>query len=476
MEKQDFLEQLRDIVGRENLFSHPEDLLVYEYDASVDRAMPEAVVLPSSTEQVSRVLALAYREGVPVAGRGSGTGLSGGAIAPPGGIQVVFTRMNHILEMDPDNLTATVEPGVINLDLDTRARKLGLRYAPDPSSQKACSLGGNIAENAGGPHCLAYGTTTNHVLSMEVVLEDGTIVQLGGPAREVPGYDLRGVFVGSEGTFGLATKITVRLLLLPEMVKTFLGIFPDIESACSAVSAIIGRGIVPAALEMIDSTTIRAVQSVIDAGYPNDAGAVLLVELEGLTEEVEEVSEEVQASLWETGAVDVRMAEEATERERLWVGRKSAFGAFGAIAPNYYLVDGVVPRTRLADVLRLVGDVSRRYGITIANVFHAGDGNLHPCMLFDEREPGILPKAMQAAVELMEYCAEVGGTLSGEHGIGLEKKEFMPLVFSDDDMAVMRLARDAFAPQNRLNPGKIFPDGAPPSMAPHRPTAPGMYI
>jgi len=476
MEKQDFLEQLRDIVGRENLFSHPEDLLVYEYDASVDRAMPEGVVLPSSTEQVSRVLALAYREGVPVAGRGSGTGLSGGAIAPPGGIQVVFTRMNHILEMDPDNLTATVEPGVINLDLDTRARKLGLRYAPDPSSQKACSLGGNIAENAGGPHCLAYGTTTNHVLSMEVVLEDGTIVQLGGPAREVPGYDLRGVFVGSEGTFGLATKITVRLLLLPEMVKTFLGIFPDIESACSAVSAIIGRGIVPAALEMIDSTTIRAVQSVIDAGYPNDAGAVLLVELEGLTEEVEEVSEEVQASLWETGAVDVRMAEEATERERLWVGRKSAFGAFGAIAPNYYLVDGVVPRTRLADVLRLVGDVSRRYGITIANVFHAGDGNLHPCMLFDEREPGILPKAMQAAAELMEYCAEVGGTLSGEHGIGLEKKEFMPLVFSDDDMAVMRLARDAFAPQNRLNPGKIFPDGAPPSMAPHRPTAPGMYI
>ena len=476
MEKQGFLEQLRGIVGWENLISHPEDLLVYEYDGSVDRAMPEAVVLPSSTEQVSRVLALAYREGVPVAGRGSGTGLSGGAIAPPGGIQVVFTRMNHILEIDSDNLTATVEPGVINLDLDTQARKLGLRYAPDPSSQKACSLGGNIAENAGGPHCLAYGTTTNHVVSMEVVLEDGTIVQLGGPAREVPGYDLRGVFVGSEGTFGLATKITVRLLPLPEMVKTFLGIFPDIESACSAVSAIIGLGIVPAALEMIDSTTIRAVQSVIDAGYPNDAGAVLLVELEGLTEEVEEVSEEVQASLWETGAADVRVAEEATEREKLWVGRKTAFGAFGTIAPNYYLVDGVVPRTRLADVLRLVGDVSRRYGITIANVFHAGDGNIHPCMLFDEREPGILPRVMQAAAELMEYCAEVGGTLSGEHGIGLEKKEFMPLVFTDDDMAAMREVRDAFAPENRLNPGKIFPDGTPPSIAPQRPVAPGIFI
>ncbi len=476
MDKQDFLEQLGVIVGRENLFSHPEDLLVYEYDGSVDRAMPEAVVLPSSTEQVSRVLALAFREGVPVAGRGSGTGLSGGAIAPPGGIQVVFTRMNQILGIDPENLTATVEPGVINLDLDTQARKLGIRYAPDPSSQKACSLGGNIAENAGGPHCLAYGTTTNHVVSLEVVLEDGAIVQLGGAAREVPGYDLRGVFVGSEGTFGMATKITVRLLPLPEMVKTFLGIFPDIESACSAVSAIIGRGIVPAALEMIDSTTIRAVQSVIDAGYPNDAGAVLLVELEGLTEEVEEVSEEVQASLWETGAADVRVAEESPEREKLWLGRKTAFGAFGALFPNYYLVDGVVPRTRLADVLRLVGEVSHRYGITIANVFHAGDGNLHPCMLFDEREPGILPKVMAAAAELMEYCAEVGGTLSGEHGIGLEKKEFMPLVFTEEDMAAMCLARDAFAPENRLNPGKIFPDGTPPSIAAHRPSAPGMFI
>ena len=475
IENQEFLEQLRDIVGRENVISHPEDLLVYEYDGSNERSMPGAVVLPSSTRQVSEVLALAYREGVPVVGRGSGTGLSGGAITPPGGIQVVFTRMNRILDVDTENLTATVEPGVINLDLDIHVRKLGFRYAPDPSSQKACSLGGNIAENAGGPHCLAYGTTTNHVLSMEVVLEDGAIIQLGGSAREVPGYDLRGVFVGSEGTFGIATQITVRLLPLPEMVKTFLGVFPDIESACSAVSAIIGHGIVPAALEMIDSTTIRAVQSVIDAGYPQDAGAVLLVELEGLNEEVEEISEEVQASLWETGAADVRVAEESLEREKLWLGRKTAFGAFGAIAPNYFLVDGVVPRTRLTDVLHLVGEVARRYDITIANVFHAGDGNLHPCMLFDEREPGVLTRVMEAAAEIMEYCAQVGGTLSGEHGIGLEKKEFMPLVFTDDDMAAMRLARDAFAPENRLNPGKIFPNGTPHSVTPHRPVAPGMY-
>jgi glycolate oxidase len=351
-----------------------------------------------------------------------------------------------------------------------------MRYAPDPSSQKACSLGGNIAENAGGPHCLAYGATTNHVLALEVALEDGAMVNLGGPAREVPGYDLRGVFVGSEGTFGIATKITVRLLPLPETVKTFLGIFPDIESACSAVSAVIGHGIVPAALEMIDALSIKAVQNVTDAGYPNDAGAVLLIELEGLNQEVDEVSGEVEAALWDTGAADVRIAEDDAERERLWVGRKMAFGAFGTIAPNYYLVDGVVPRTRLTQMLRKVSEVSQRYGITIANVFHAGDGNLHPCMLFDAREPGVMENAMAAAAELMEECALLGGTLSGEHGIGLEKKEFMPLVYTDADMAAMQRVREAFAPQNRLNPGKIFPDGSYYRPAPHpaRHTA-GLY-
>jgi glycolate oxidase len=270
MPEANFILQLKAIVGDEDVISHPEDLLVYEYDGSVDRSIPRAVVFPSSTDEVSRVLDLAYRAGVPVVGRGSGTGLSGGAIAPEGGIQIAFTRMNHILAVDLENRTATIEPGVINLDLDNHVRKFGMRYAPDPSSQKACSLGGNIAENAGGPHCLAYGTTTNHVLSMEVVLEDGTVVNLGGPTREAPGYDLRGVFVGSEGTFGVATRIVVRLLPLPEVVKTYLGIFPDIDTACTAVSAIIGHGIVPAALEMIDSLSIKAVQSVTDAGYPAD--------------------------------------------------------------------------------------------------------------------------------------------------------------------------------------------------------------
>ncbi|MEK7806562.1 MAG: FAD-binding protein, partial [Chloroflexota bacterium] len=392
MENLQFIQQLRAIVGDDYVVSHPDDLLVFEYDGSIDRGLPEAVVFPATTEEVSRVVGLAYREGVPVVGRGSGTGLSGGAIAPPGGIQVAFTRMNRILGLDTENRTATVEPGVINLDLDNYAHKFGLRYAPDPSSQKACSLGGNIAENAGGPHCLAYGTTTNHVLGMEVVLEDGAVVNLGSqghaPLAEVPGYDLRGVFVGSEGTFGLATKIVVRLLVLPEAVKTFLGIFADVDAACAAVSAVIGQGIVPAALEMMDALSIRAVQNVTNAGYPDDAGAVLLVELEGLQEEVDEVGAEIEAALWETGASQVKVAETPEEREALWVGRKGALGALGSLAPNYYLVDGVVPRTQLTRVLRQVSQIGERYGILIANVFHAGDGNLHPCLLFDERQPG----------------------------------------------------------------------------------------
>ena len=475
MDNQEFIQQLGAIVGADNVISHPEDLIVFEYDGSIDRGMPSAVVFPSCTEEVSRVMALAYQQGIPVVGRGSGTGLSGGAIAPPDGIQVAFTRMNHILDVNTQDRTATVEPGVINLDLDTHAHKFGLRYAPDPSSQRACSLGGNIAENAGGPHCLAYGTTTNHVLALEVVLEDGTVVNLGGASRETPGYDLRGVFTGSEGTFGVATRITVRLLPLPEAVKTYLGIYPDLDSAGTAVSAVIGYGIVPAALEMIDALSIRAVQNVTDAGYPEDAGAVLLVELEGLKEEVEEVGEQVEAALWEANPLDVRSAEKDEERTKLWVGRKTAFGAFGSIAPNYYLVDGVVPRTRLTQVLGRVTEIGEKYGITIANVFHAGDGNLHPCMLFDERVPGALQKVIDAGAEILQVCVEVGGTLTGEHGVGLEKKEQMPLVFSERDMAAMRLVRDAFAPQNRLNPGKIFPDGAQHQLAAHK-AAPGMFI
>ena len=469
-----FIAAVQAVLGEENVVVHPDDLLVFEYDGSIDRGMPSAVVFPANTSDVSRVMALAYEAGIPVVGRGSGTGLSGGAISPPGGVQIAFTRMQEVLEVDTENRHAVVEPGVVNLDLDTHVRKFGFRYAPDPSSQRACSLGGNIAENAGGPHCLAYGTTTNHVLGMEIVLEDGSVVHLGSMARETPGYDLRGVFVGSEGTFGIATRIAVRLLPVPEAVKTYLGIFPDVDSACTAVSAVIGHGIIPAALEMLDALSIQAVQNVADVGYPDDAGAVLLIELEGLDDEVTETGREVEAALWDTGASEVRAAEEAEEREQLWAGRKGALGALGSLAPNYYLVDGVVPRTQLAPVLRRVAEVGRKYDIPIANVFHAGDGNLHPCLLFDERQPGALETIMEAGAEVLEVCVEAGGTLTGEHGVGLEKKEQMPLVFSPEDMAAMRLVRDAFAPENRINPGKIFPDGHRHAPAAHRP-APGMY-
>ena len=475
MVTQRFIEEARRIVGEEYVIYHPDDLLVYEYDGSVDRNVPQAVVLPNSTEEVSRLMALAYQEGIPVVGRGSGTGLSGGAIAPEGGIQIAFPRMHHILEVDTENCTATVQPGVINLDLDTHVRRFGFRYAPDPSSQRACSLGGNIAENAGGPHCLAYGCTTNHVLGMEVVLEDGTIVNLGSAARETPGYDLRGVFTGSEGTFGITTKIMVRLLPVPEAVKTFLGIYPDVDSAATAVSAVIGHGIVPAALEMIDALSIRAVQNVMDAGYPEDAGAVLLVELEGIQEEVDEIGAEVEAALWESGPSQVRVAEEENDRANLWIGRKGVLGALGSLAPNYYLVDGVVPRTQLTQVLRQVSRISEEYGVPISNVLHAGDGNLHPSLLFDERQPGALERVIEAGAEVMKVCIEAGGALTGEHGVGLEKKELMPLSYSQDDMDAMLLVRQAFAPENRLNPGKIFPDGThytPPARRPE----PGMTV
>ena len=457
--RQRLIKGLEGIVGRANVIYHPEDLLVFEYDGSIDRAIPEAAVFPACTEEVSRVVALAYREGIPVVGRGSGTGLSGGAIAALGGIQIVLTRMKRILEFDIANRLAMVEPGVVNLDLDHLANQHGLRYAPDPSSQKACSLGGNIAENAGGPHCLAYGVTTNHVLGMEVVLEDGSVTWLGGQTRDVPGYDLRGVFIGSEGTFGIATKIIVRLLPLPEAVRTMLGVFPDVDSACTAVSSVIGRGIVPAAMEIIDAVAIRAILNVTKGVFPSDAGSVLLVEVEGVKEEVEELSQEVEATMYDAAATEVRIAHEPQERERLWAARKGAFGALGTLAPNYYLVDSVVPRTRLAETLRKVAEISERRGLLVANVFHAGDGNLHPCIAFDEREPGMVQKVIEAGEEMLKVCVEMGGTLTGEHGVGLEKKAYMPLIFTQQDMDTMIRVRNAFSPSTLFNPGKIFPGG-----------------
>lgn len=456
--KSKFIRRLERVLGEDYVISHPDELFVYEYDGSIDRAFPSVVVFPNSVEQIVDLMRLANQYEVPVVTRGSGTGLSGGAIASSGGLQIALTRMNAILSIDVANKSAIVEPGVINLKLDEAARKHQLRYAPDPSSQSACTLGGNIAENAGGPHCLAYGTTTNHVLGMEVVLENGSKTWLGGRLRESKGYDLRGAFVGSEGTFGVATKIILRLLQSPPVTKTYLGVFSCVALACEAVSLIISEGLIPAAMEIVDSLTINAIQKTNDVGLPKDAGSVLLIELEGRIGEVEEQGEKVEELLKLVGVLEYRLASEKLEREVLWKTRKGALGALGNLAPNYYLVDGVVPRTRLVEILEKVNLIGEEHGIKIANVFHAGDGNIHPCILFDERKSGELERVIQVGGEILEACVALGGTLSGEHGIGLEKKAYMPLVFSPRDLELMLQVRKVFAPAGRLNPGKIFPD------------------
>jgi len=454
------LEGLQGIVGKEAVLFEPEDLMAFEYDGSIRRALPDAVVFPASAEEVSRVVALAYRERVPVVPRGAGTGLSGGSLAAQGGIVVALTRMKKILEIDAEDRTALVEPGVFNLVLDNAAHAYGLRFAPDPASQRSCTLGGNVAENAGGPHCLAYGVTTNHTLGMEVVLEDGSVTWLGGAQADIPGYDLRGVFVGSEGTFGIATKLLFRLLPMPEAVNTLLAIYRDLDSASEAVAAIIARGVVPTTLEMLDRPMIQAVESARHLGYPKDAGAVLLVELEGLREEVAETSRAVREILGGTGAQQVQAAQEADERARLWRGRKEALGALGSLAPNYLLVDGTVPRSRLARTVKRVQEAGKRHGMPIASLFHAGDGNLHPCILFDERVPGTLERVDKLGGELLRICVEEGGTLSGEHGIGIDKQAHMHLIFGDADMEAMKRVQRGFAPKGVLNPGKVFPRGA----------------
>jgi glycolate oxidase len=457
---QDLIKELEAIVGEMYLVHDPTDLFVYEYDGSVDKALPVAVVLPASTEEVSGVVKAARRHGVPVIPRGAGTGLSGGAIASRGGIVIALTRMTGILEIDVENQLAVVEPGVVNVNLTAAASKHGLYYAPDPSSQKACSIGGNVAENSGGPHCLAYGVTTNHVLGMEVVMADGSVQWMGGKTRETPGYDLRGILVGSEGTLAIVTKVVVRLLRQPEAVKTLLAVFKELDDASAAVSDIIAAGIIPAALEMMDSQCIEAVEPAVNAGYPAGAGAVLLVEVDGLKEAVEEEAAEVEQVCHRHNPMEIRTATGDDERERLWSGRKGVLGALGRLAPNYLLVDGTIPRTRLVEVLSRVREISERYGLPIANLLHAGDGNLHPCVLFDERKPGDTERTLEIGGEILKLCLDVGGVLSGEHGIGLEKQEYMDLMFTDEDLEAMAGLKPAFATEDLFNPGKVFPTGA----------------
>ncbi|HTD87342.1 MAG TPA: FAD-linked oxidase C-terminal domain-containing protein, partial [Candidatus Binatia bacterium] len=450
------IDELQEIVGDENVLSNHDELLVYECDGLPQhKHMPRAVVFPNTTEETADVLALLHQQGVSFAPRGAGTGLSGGALAINRGVVIELARMRKILDVDPENRTARVQTGLVNAQLSRAVAHLGLYYVPDPSSQPSCTIGGNIAENAGGIHCLKYGTTTDHVLAARVVLSDGSIVELDrGPA----GYDLVGTFVGSEGTFGIATEATVRLVHIPPAVRTLLADFMDVDKASHAVSAIIAAGMLPAPLEMMDNEIIRAVEaSVFTAGLPIDAQAVLLVELDGIEAGLDEEVGTVASILREHGARSVRTAADEKERKKLWAARKGSFGAVGRLSPDIMIQDAVVPRSRLPEVLAETYRISAEYKIKLANVFHAGDGNLHPLICFDLRRGDDLERVRQAGREIMETCVRAGGSITGEHGVGLDKSAYLPLIFSDEDMNAMLRVRAAFDPSGLCNPGKIIP-------------------
>src|SRR5579883_1288088 len=454
-----FIKELIGILGPEGVLWHPEDLMLYEYDGLSALKTPDAVVFPKTTEQVVQLVRLATAKKVPIVPRGAGTGLSGGAVVTEGGIVISFARMKKIIEVDLENQRVRVQPGVVNTDLTLAVADAGYYYAPDPSSQKACTIGGNVAENSGGPHTLAYGVTTNHVLGLEVVLPDGEVIRTGGKCWDVPGYDLTGLIVGSEGTLGIVTEITVRLMRAPEAVKTLLAIYNQCADATRTVAAITARGITPAALEMMDGFTLRAVEEATHAGYPMDSGAVLLIEVEGLREAVEEEALEIEAVCRENHARQVRRAQNSEERDLLWRGRKNAFGALGRISPSYYVQDGVIPRTRLPEMMEYMEEVAKKYGLLFGNIFHAGDGNLHPLLMYDNRDPEQCRKVTRAAGEMIAKCVELGGSITGEHGVGLEKSELMPLLFSEDDLEMMRRIKAVFNPQGTFNPGKVLPTG-----------------
>ncbi|MGH9480006.1 MAG: FAD-binding oxidoreductase [Terriglobales bacterium] len=448
--------QLAAVVGEQHVLAGELERTLYEYDGGVDRARPDLVVLPGTREEVIAVVRLAAAAGVPIVARGAGTGLSGGAVAREGGVVVALSRLRRVLELDYPNARATVEPGVVNLELNQMLAPAGFCFAPDPSSQRACTLGGNVAENSGGPHTLLHGVTVNHVTGLEVVLADGSCVQLGGAALEPAGWDLVGLMVGSEGTLGIVTAITVKLTRLPEAVGTLLAIYDAVGQAAATVTAITAAGITPAALEMMDGFSLRAIEASVHAGYPLDAAAVLLIELEGLREEVDEDAAHIARLVREAGAREVRRAADERERELLWKGRKNAFGAMGRIAPNNYVMDGVIPRTQIAPVLDEIEAIGRRHGFRTGNMFHAGDGNLHPLVFFDERA-GELERALACSRDIVAACVAVGGSITGEHGVGIEKQDLMPWIFSPEDLDFMRCIRAAFDPAGRLNPNKMIP-------------------
>ena len=473
--------ELQSIVGDDGVLCEPEELLVYESDGlTLFRALADFVVFPRSVEHVAAIVKLANRERIPFVARGAGTGLSGGCLPAEGGLVISLMRMNRVLEIDYDNHVAVVEPGLVNLHLSWAVGSRGYYYAPDPSSQQACTIGGNIANNSGGPHTLKYGVTVNHVLGLEVVMPDGEIVWLGGGTRDALGYDVAGIFVGSEGTFGIATKIVVRIMKKPQAVKTVLAVFDQVDHASAAVSSIIAHGLVPAAVEMIDQLTIQAVEDAFGCGYPRDAAAVLLIELDGLAVGMDAQAARIVAACRESGARVDRTAADEAERQLLWKGRKSAFGAYGRVSPAYMVMDGVIPRTRLPYVLSRVNEIVAAHGLRVGNVFHAGDGNLHPNILYDPRKPGEEARVVEAGAQIMKVCAEVGGSISGEHGIGLEKSDFMPFIFSVADLAFMQKLKAAFNPTGLCNPGKVFPtkkscvEAGPQAYRPHAIEAQGL--
>jgi glycolate oxidase len=452
------LAALEGIVGREGLVATPEGRMTYECDMhTFYKGAPDAVVLPTRTEQVQEVVRLCRAARVPIVPRGSGTGLIGGAMAPQGGVMVGMNRMASILEIDLPNRCATVQPGLINLWLSNAVKERGWFFAPDPSSQMVSSIGGNVSTNAGGPHCLKYGITTNHVLGLEVITGHGQLVKLGGKTVDAPGYDLTGVVVGSEGTFGLVTAVTVRLTHLPESVRTVLAAFRTVVEASETVSAIIASGMIPAALEMLDEAIIKAINAGTGAGYPEGAGGVLLIELDGSRAEVETQGERAAAMCRERGALSVSIARDEAERALLWKGRKEAAGAVGRLTAAYLLQDAVVPRSKLPQIMREMMAIGERYGLLIANVFHAGDGNLHPMICYDDRRADELERAKEANEALLRACIALGGSVTGEHGIGLDKSKNLPLQYADADLNVMYRLRGVFDPDRLMNPGKLLP-------------------
>jgi glycolate oxidase len=447
-------------LGAGRVLSDPAALRLYARDASMVEGGCALVVFPTSVEDVQTCVRIAATYGLPVVPRGSGTGLAGAATPMGDALVVVTAKMTRIIEIRPEDGLAWVEPGLPNLDLSAELGPLGYTYAPDPSSQQTSSIGGNVNTNAGGPHCLAYGVTSAHVLALEMVMPDGSVEQLGSEAPEAAGYDLRGVVVGSEGTLGIVTKVCVRILRSPPVVRTMLLDFATVEDCASTVSGIIARGVVPAAIEMMDQGIVRAAEAFAHAGYPTDAAAILIVEVDGTPGAVEAQAREVEAAAHERSVGTIRVAVDDRERALLWKGRKSAFGAIAQIAPHYHLHDCVVPRTKLTQILTAVYAIAERHGLIVTNVFHAGDGNLHPLFSFDRSVPGTLERVLEASDELVRLCVDAGGALSGEHGIGLEKRDFMPLMFSDDDLAAQACLRSAFDPAGIMNPQKVLPDGA----------------